>query len=141
MNDLLRRGYTLFLSYSKEKEQPTGVYLKDTNRGVHPIEIGEKEKDFIQLHSTLLQKLKEGETLQMYTSLRPNLIRLQVQAQLGTKKKEGPSYKEPEFFEIEEEAIGENFQDALLQLEKECRKIKPSKQKRKVFRNGGVRYE
>ena len=136
---VLKRGYTITISKLNGQKKLQGSYKKRFPNGLHPYELPETELQVYQELPNILERLEQGEILQI---TKPMYL---FEGIIGIEKLEGP-YGEISFLEEHEENKSENLRELLCDLDiklatsKTQIKSTDQKQYRKLYK-GEDRYE
>lgn len=134
MRDLLKNGYTVYIS--KEKNKIKGLGLKKENgKGITPYEIEEDKIKVLGQMPGINNKLDKGETLLISRDYDKAGIR--YKARFGSQLRQGP-YGEEDCFKVSVEVEDEEFLGAILLINDAAAKaIETSKPPKILLRSYG----
>lgn len=109
-NQILKRGYTIYISKNKSKGSLQGTYLKSFHDGIHPHELPKAELQNIIHLPYIMEELDQNGILQVsqYGYL--------VNGIIGQIKTEGP-YCETEYLEVHGQQESFDYSEMLVDLE------------------------
>lgn len=135
MRDLLKKGYTLYIS--KSKNNVTGIGLKklDDGRGITMCQIDKDKANVLDQMPGISSKLNEGETLLISRDFDQPGVK--YHARFGKQSRQGP-YGEEDCFITSINAEDEEFLGVLLLInEKASKMLNPIEPPKIFIRNYG----
>ena len=109
-NQILKRGYTIYISKNKIKGQLQGTYLKSFCDGIHPYELPKQELQSIIHLPCIMEELDQNGILQVSQS------GYLVAGIIGQQKTDGP-YCEKEYLEVHGQKQSFDYHEMLVDLE------------------------
>lgn len=109
-NQILKRGYTIYISKNKIKSSLQGTYLKSFYDGIHPHELPQTELQNITYLPCIIEELDQGSMLQVSQS------GYLVNGIIGQEKTEGP-YCETTYLEVHGQQSSFDYHEMLVDLE------------------------
>lgn len=135
---VLKRGYTIYISKKPGQHKLLGTYQKSFQDGLHPHELPYKELSPLVHLSNIVEKLEQGNILQVHQS------GYLINGAIGEKKTEGP-YCQTNYLEVAGQQEEYNYHAMLINLDMQLAKLKENKsenviQYKKLYK-GVDRYE
>lgn len=121
MKNAVENGFTVYVSKNGDKLIGTALRPFGNRRGIQPVYMEQDNLNLIDGFS-FLDLLEKGRTLQMYRGSYGEKIYPSYIAQVGMIGGEGP-YGEEKCFSIVAEGVGDNFYEALINLEEQYKRF------------------
>lgn len=120
MRDLIKKGYTIYISKQKDRILGIGIKKQENGKGITIYEIEEDKLKALEQLSGINSKLNAGETLLISSDY--DKVGISYKARLGNQIRQGP-YGEEDCFKVSTEAEDEEFLGVLLLINEAASKI------------------